>query len=326
MELRRFLLIVTATILVALILTVWFFPSNDDFRVDNPFWNGTGDISDDYRVQPLDSLADLPPSPASATLVAIPYQDYSPPELEQLRDFVSRGGRLILADDYGYGNRVLEYLGLEARFTGQVLLDPLVNYKNRYFPRIIHLQPDPLTANTDNLVFNHATGLAGITAGNTLALSSSFSFLDSDGDGARGDDEPAGPLPVISRHEIGEGQVILVADPSLFINGMDNIAENNNFIRNIAATTSALYIDQSHLVPSDLHRTRSLLQHARGLLFVPVGTVGLVLVVIIATLIPIWHKKEALPWLRINGINSPEGEGNDDTDEKAPGNAEKHYR
>lgn len=325
MELRRYLLIVTTAILIALILTVWFFPSNDDFRVDNPFWNGTRDIRDDYQIQPLDSLSDLPPLPASVTLITIPYQDYSFPELEHLKNFVSRGGRLILADDYGYGNRILGYLGLEARFAGQVLLDPLVNYKNKYFPRIIHLQPDPLTANTDNLVFNHATSLNNITAGNALALSSSFSFLDNNGDGAGGDDEPAGPLPVISRHEMGEGQIILVADPSLFINGMDNIAENNAFIRNIATTTPALYIDQSHLVPSDLHRTRSLLQHARGVLFIPFGTVGLVLAVIIATLIPIWHKKKELQWHGTNAIDPRKGENNGDTVEKKTGDTEKHY-
>lgn len=325
MELRRFLLIVTSAILIALILTVWFFPSNDDFRVDNPFWNGTGDVSDDYQAQPIDSLDDLPTSTSPVTLITIPYQDYSPTELEQLRDFISRGGRLILADDYGHGNRVLEYLGLEARFTRQALLDPLVNYKNKYFPRIIHLQPDPLTVNTDNLVFNHATSLSGIAAGNALAASSSFSFLDRDGDGTRGDNETTGPLPVISCHEIGDGQVILVADPSLFINSMDNIAENNAFIRNIAITTTALYIDQSHLAPSDLHRTRSLLQHARGLLFVPAGTVGLVLVVMIATLIPIWHKKKGLPWHRTDGINSPKGEDDGDTIEETTGNTEKHY-
>ena len=41
--------------------------------------------------------------------------------MEQLRRFTVRGGRLILADDYGYGNRILEYLGLAPRFAEQVL-------------------------------------------------------------------------------------------------------------------------------------------------------------------------------------------------------------
>ena len=295
MELRRFLLIITVTLLIVLILTVWFFPSNDDFRVDNPFWNGIRDIRAEYQVQPLGSLADLPSSPDGATLLVIPYLSFTSTELEHLNYFASRGGRLIIADDYGHGNQILEYLGLKVRFSGQILLDPLVNYKNKYFPRIIHLQPDPLTENTDNLVFNHATSLTNITADNALALTSPFSFLDYNSNGTREDNEPTGPLPVISRHELGNGQVITISDPSIFINSMGTIADNEGLIQNIVATASVLYIDQSHLAFSELHRTRSLLQQARSLLSTPIGTAGLVLAVIIVVLIPIWLIKKKTP-------------------------------
>jgi len=291
-ELRRFLLIITVTLLIALILTVWFFPSNDDFRVDNPFWNGIRDVRADFQVQPLDSLADLPSSPDGATLLVRPYQSCTSAELEHLNQFVARGGNLIMADDYGHGNQILESLGLEARFSGQILLDPLINYKNKHFPRIIHVQPDPLTVNTDHLVFNHATSLINIAGSNTLALSSPFSFLDYNGDGTRDSGEPTGPLPVISRHGLGSGQVILISDPSLFINSMDTIASNDSFIQNIAANTPVLYIDQSLLTSSELHRTKSWLQQVRSLFSTPAGTAVLVLAAIIVALIPIWQKKK----------------------------------
>lgn len=292
MDLRRFLLIITVTLLIVLVLTVWFFPSNDDFRVDNPFWNGIRDVRADYQVQPLDSLEELPSSPDGATLLVIPYLSCTSKGLEHLNYFVSRGGRLIIADDYGHGNQILESLGLEARFSGQILLDPLINYKNKRFPRIIHVQPDPLTVNTDNLVFNHATSLINITGNNTLALSSPFSFLDDNGNGTRDSGESTGPLPVISRHGLGSGQVILISDPSLFINSMDTIAGNDSFIQNIAANTPVLYIDQSLLTFSELYRTRSWLQQVRSLLSTPVVTAVLVLAAIIVALIPIWQKKK----------------------------------
>ncbi len=292
MELRRFLFILTAVLIIALILTVWFLPSNEDFRVDNPFWNGIKNIRAEYQVQPLDSLANLPSSPDGATLLVIPYLSCTSTELEHLNYFVSRGGRLIIADDYGHGNEILADLGLEARFSGQVLLDPLINYKNKHFPRIVHLHPDPLTENTDELVFNHATSLINITDDNALALSSPFSFLDYNGDGTREDVEPTGPLPVISRHELGDGEVILISDPSIFINSMDTIADNEGLIQNIAATASVLYVDQSHLTSSDLHRTKSWLQQVREILSTPIVTAGLVLAAIVAALIPIWYKKK----------------------------------
>ena len=291
MGLHRFLAIITVTLLGGLVLAVWFLPASEDFRAENTLWNGISRLGAGYPYRSLDSLSGLPPEPPGATLITIPYTDYAAAELEQLKSFVTRGGRLILADDYGYGNRVLEYLGLGARFSGAVLLDPLVNYKNENFPRIVHLEPDPLTENYDNLAFNHATGLTDVPAGNILALSSSFSYLDSNGDGTQQEDEPAGPLPVISRHEIGRGQVVLVADPSIFINGMEDIGGNAAFIKNIVATSPSLYIDQSHLKASELHRTRSWLGQARRLLATLVGTVLLVITAITAALAPLRHRK-----------------------------------
>ncbi len=292
MGLRSFLIIVAVTLIIAVILAVWFFPLNDDFRVDNPFWNGLDEIRAKYDIEPLDSLSGIPSSPSGTSLLVIPYLDFTSTELWQLNNFVSQGGRLIIADDYGHGNQILTYLGLKVRFSGDVLLDPLINHPNEYFPRIHQFQPDPLTANTNNLVLNHATSLAHITADTALALSSPFSFLDHNGNGTREADEPAGPLPVISRHDLNSGEVILVSDPSLFINGMYMIEDNYSFIQNIAATSSAVYLDQSHLAYSELHHTKSWLQQGRRLLATPTGTVVLVIAVILLSLIPLWHRRE----------------------------------
>ena len=292
MELRRFLVIITIALVVALIISVWFFPSNEDFRVENPFWNGTRDISASYPVMPLQSLSDLPSPPQEATLILIPYLNCTPTELEQLNRFVSRGGRLILADDYGHGNQILQYLGLRARFSRQTLLDPLTNYKSKQFPRIVNLEPGPLTSHSGNLVFNHATCLINVATTDTLAFSSPFSFLDRNDSGVWEEGETTGPLPVISQHELGSGQVILVSDPSLFINSMEAIEGNDSFIRNIADTTTSLYLDQSHLSPSELHQTKNLLAQTRSLLATPPGTAGLLILALIITLKPVWHKKK----------------------------------
>jgi uncharacterized membrane protein len=293
MELRRFLLIIAAALAIVLIIAVWFSPSNEDFRMENPFWNGTRDIGTSYPVLPMESLSELPDSPQGATLILIPYLNCTTTELEQLNSFVVRGGRLVLADDYGRGNHILEYLGLRARFSGEALLDPLVNYKNKQFPRIFHLEPSPLTSHNESLVFNHATSLANVTTVNTLALSSPFSFLDLNDSGMWEEGEPMGPLPVISHHNLGNGQVILVADPSLFINSMKAVAGNDGLIQNIVAVTATnIYFDQSHLPLSELHQTKSLLAQAHGWLATPPATAGLVTLALILAMRPIWHKKK----------------------------------
>jgi hypothetical protein len=244
-------------------------------------------------VAPLQSLSDLPPSPQGATLILIPYLEFTPAELEQLNSFITQGGTLVLADDYGYGNQILEYLGLKARFSGQTLLDPLCNYKNKWLPRISHLTPGSITTNTESLILNHATCLTNIETDNTLARSSSFSFLDLNGNQTQDKDEPSGPLPVISYHNLGNGQLILISDPSIFINSMETIEDNCTFIQNLTAiTTSELLVDQSHLPPSNLHHTKNMLADVHGWLITPVGTVGVVIVALTITLMPIWHKTE----------------------------------
>ncbi len=293
MELRRFLAILTIALVIILVIVVWFFPSNEDFRVENPFWNGTRDISSLIPASPLTSLFELPSSPQGATLILIPYLDFTPTELGELNSFVTQGGTLVLADDYGYGNHLLEYLGLKARFSGQILLDPLFNYKNKWFPRISHLTSTSITDNTESLVLNHATCLIDVEADDVLALSSSFSSLDLNGNETWDEDEPTGPLPVISHHNLAGGQLILISDPSIFINSMETIENNYNFIQNIAGiTTSRLFIDQSHLPPSNLHQGKNLLTSVRDYLITPVGTLSLVILALTITLMPIWYKRE----------------------------------
>ena len=292
MELRRFLVILTMALVIVLATAAWFCLSNDDFRSDNPSWNGIKDMNSSYAASPLRSLSDLPLLSQGSTLILIPYLDFSPTELEALHSFVTRGGTLILADDYGFGNKVLIHLGLEARFSGHALLDPLFNHRNKSFPRITHIIASPITSNTESLTLNHATCLMNVETGDALALSSSFSFLDLSGNGSQDEGEPTGPLPVISHHNLGNGKIILISDPSIFINSMENLASNRTFIQNIAAITiSQLLVDQSHLPPTNLDQTKKLLASVRDSVTTTVGAVSLVIVALAITLMPIWHER-----------------------------------
>jgi hypothetical protein len=287
-QLHKVITITTLLVILALTALVWFFPSNDDFRLENKFWNGASEtLSGPFR--PVKSLAQLP---AGSTLLLIPYVDFTAAELQTVKDFVVQGGTLILADDYGYGNRVLEFLGFKARFSGRPLLDPLVNYKNQWFPRVVHLSDSPLTEGIENLALNHATAIANVAADEVIAQSSAFSYLDLNANEKQEANEPNGPHPVISRHSLGGGQVILIADPSLFINSMSGIEDNHQLIQNIATlNTTPPLVDQSHLTPSNLHQTKDLLASARGSLASPLGTLGVVALALSLTLLPFWRER-----------------------------------
>jgi hypothetical protein len=292
MELRRFLIILGVILVLMFTIVAWFYPANTDFLADNPFWNGTKDISSSYSIGMARSLAALPSEPQGVTIVLIPYLEYTPAELGEISNFVTTGGTLVLADDYGYGNQVLEYLGLGVRFSGHVLLDPICNYKSKWFPKISRLVPGPVTSNVDSLVLNHATCLDYVQDSDVLAVSSSFSFLDLNDNQVWDEEEPTGPLPVISYHNLGEGKVLLISDPSIFINSVKGLEDNHAFIDNIAAiSTSGLIIDQSHLPPSNLLQVKNVLGSVRDFFGYPAGAVGLVIVALVVALRPIWHKR-----------------------------------
>ncbi len=292
MTLRRFLVSLAIASVVILAVMIWFMPLDDDFRVGNTFWNGSSGLDSYLTLTPLETLADLPVATEGATLILIPYIELTQPELEDVRRFVNVGGTLVLADDYGYGNQVLSHLGIGARFSGQALLDPLFSYKNQHLPRVFNLSPGSVTDDVESLVLNHATCLTDIEGGDVLAMSSSFSYLDLNDNQRWDEGEPTGAMPVISSHIQASGRVILVSDPSIFINSMGILDDNYGIIENIAGITSSrLFLDQSHLPYSDLHHTKDLLADVRGVLTTPAGTLALVAVLLIIILRPKWPRK-----------------------------------
>ena len=278
-------------IIVAIILSVviWSLPSTGDFHANNLSWNGAKDTNSFLPMSPLHSLDELPAVVHETTLLVIPYLDFTNSELKKLSDFVNRGGNLILADDFGFGNHALDYLGLEARFAGQPLLDPVYYYINPSFPRIIDIKPTPITGDVEVLTLNHATGLHNIEEDEAAAISSLFSFLDENGNGKKDELEATGPLPVISQHSLGNGTVILISDPSIFINSMNDIGNNDVFLMNLSAfTTSSILIDESHLPQSKLDRSRGMVVSLRKFLTAPISVIGLIIAIMVVTSLPIW--------------------------------------
>lgn len=292
MTLRRFLATLTVAVVLLLLIAVWLYPSDEDFRAENPFWNGASGLFPASGFVPLESLKDLPASPHGAGLLLIPRVPPSAPDIAALGAFVAAGGTLVLADDYGYGNQVLEGLGLNARFSGDALLDPLFSYRNPWLPRVHHVAARSVTAGVEAIVLNHATALTGVAGGEILASTSSFSFLDADDNGMRDDGEEAGPLPVVSLHGVGAGKVILIADPSIFINSMSGMEGNGAFVRSISRLSgSGVFVDQSHLGRSHLDEARQTLAVARSIVSKPAVMLALLATLLGVILRPIWHRE-----------------------------------
>jgi len=122
--------------------------------------------------------------------------------------------------------------------------------KRPEFPVCYDLRTDQLTVNVTTLQLNHASSVtlgAGATA---IAYSSAASWLDSDGDSEYGVGEPMGPFPLLARETLGEGTIVLLADPSVLINGMTGYLDNarfaDNLITYLCSARSAMFFDESH--------------------------------------------------------------------------------
>ena len=69
-------------------------------------------------------------NPTNTVLIVIPHQRPTGDDVDRIESYLDRGGTVVLADDYGFGNVILEGVGLAYRFSGIPLLDPLFNYRN----------------------------------------------------------------------------------------------------------------------------------------------------------------------------------------------------
>lgn len=242
--------------------------TTEDFSIFNTGWNGTsglavatyetGNFAPSFRVDASGTdvtvaelgFEELGLDPATDAVAVIgPSAPFTAADGQVMGAFVRGGGVLLLADDFGTGNSLLSSMGALSRFSGELVLD-LSFDKRPEFPVCYDLRVDPLMVNVTTLQLNHASSIvqgAGITA---IAYSSAASWLDSNGNAMYDVDEPMGPFPLIARETLGAGTIVLLADPSVLINGMtdymDNARFSDNLVSYLCSARSAMFFDESH--------------------------------------------------------------------------------
>jgi hypothetical protein len=292
-EPRKVLLVLMLTILLVSCAIVWFYPPIGDFRTDNPSWNGYSELSRQTNATALEALSDLPSQGRGTALILVPYEQFTQQELTEINSYVASGGELILLDDYGYGNQVLSSQGLAAKFSGKTLLDPLFDYKNKWFPTITEFPATTANVNVSSIVLNHATYLDQTTGVTPLAYSSSFSFADINGDENWNSSDASGPLPVAAYAKVNQGYVVIISDPSIAINSMLGLGENAAFINKILSiqgSDAQVYIDQSHLPNTPLDESKAVLATVYGIVASPWVTLTLIAVAMAYSFKRFWKR------------------------------------
>ena len=284
MKTSRLMGLVIILVVFVSLAAIWFYPSVQAFMASNTMWNGINKFSKEFNVQNIDSFAALPVAPKQDVLIAIPYVPYTTDELAQMKQFVENGGKLVMMDDFGYGNSFLEYAGIPARFDNTPLLDPLFNYKNEYFPRILDFNASVTSSGIKVIAFNHGTALSAVSQSQVLAWSSSMSFLDTNQNGNLDPGETQGPFVVAASISLGEGTVDLVSDSSMIMNAAAGSNDNNAFVNYLMTsngTPAKVLFDRSQVTKSPLDASKIQLDNMRGVLSNPYTLVGIVALVFV---------------------------------------------
>ncbi len=253
-------------------LAVPILTTNTDFSIYNTDWNGcskltvrtykTGDLLPEISLKNTDTDTrivhdsfinyDLE-SNISSILIIGPSLTFSDSEANYILAFLSDGGRVLLADDFGTGNDLLRKINSTIRFSSSLLID-LAYEKKPQYGVVFNFQNHPITTNVSRILLNYATSLSVGDNTTVLASSSDGSWLDSDMNGRMDLGEQKGPLPVLAVERYGEGELILLSDPSVLVNLMykylDNSVFDDNLLGYLGSGRDVILIDESHRAPT----------------------------------------------------------------------------
>lgn len=242
--------------------------SSAAFGSYNAAWDGASELRDEAQAVGTESeivrntsrYTSVTPNGTLAVVLS-PQNGYSPAETDRLRRFVRNGGTLLVAEDFGrHSNDLLASLGAQARVGGQLLRDERYNYRSPALPVARNVSArnmsarnvsarnasnSTLTQGVDALTLNRGTPVQPNGA-TVLVSTSPYAYVDADGDAELDSNETVGTRPVATVESVGDGRVIVVGDPSAFINVMLDRPGNRAFVRSVFGAHERVLLDYSH--------------------------------------------------------------------------------
>jgi hypothetical protein len=219
----------------------------------NPGWDGTSTVRETIDTTPSETPVVVETTAysrvdANGTLVIIlaPRTSYSATDVAQIQRFLDRGGTVLIAEDRRIEtNQLLARLGASTRIDGRPVRDPQTFYRDPSLPVVTNLTNTSLTRDVESITLNGGTVLQPGNA-TTVAQSSEFAYLDRNGNAELDSDEQFRAYPIATRERIGDGQLFVLSDPSVFINRMVERDGNRQLVVQSAASHDRVIMDFSH--------------------------------------------------------------------------------
>ncbi|WP_292423366.1 DUF4350 domain-containing protein [Methanoregula sp.] len=235
-------------LMAALILATHLTSNNLDFSQYNPDWNGTSrffsDLDRHHTVMVQDSAQLASYRNNALLLIIAPERSPTGAEITAYQAFLDRGNTIVLADDFGTGREILQRI--RSRIT---ILDGNLSSIDREYadPYTIVVYPVENASPVENcgaIVMDRPAPLDG---GEPLVMTSILSWVDTNGDRRININEVMGEFPVISAEEISRGRIVVISDPSIFINSMQDIGDrwgNRCLLNNLIHYNGTVLVDQ----------------------------------------------------------------------------------
>ncbi|WP_435181711.1 DUF4350 domain-containing protein [Halorussus sp. AFM4] len=247
------LLLVGLTLTVVAAVVGYGSVSSAAFGAYNSGWDGTSALRSTAAgtgaqvtvAQETDAYDRAAPRRTVAFVVA-PTSTYDSRAILRLREFVRRGGVLVVAaDDNESVNYLLQGLGARARLDGRPLRDARVNFRTPAMPVVSTGPNQSLVSGVDGVTLNYGTAVR--PRGATVVLNTSeYAYLDTNRNGTIDEGERLAARPVATVERIGAGRVVAVSDASVFINAMLDRPGNRQFVRELVDGRSRVLVDSSH--------------------------------------------------------------------------------
>lgn len=246
------LILVALAAAIAVALVIGGATSAAAFSPFNPGWEGLSefnDVADETGIdrETITDAAAYNDLPGEGTIaVIIEPGTYSEQEIDAIAGFLDRGGTVVIATrEPAPGGELLAALGSDIAIDGDSLRDDREYDPTPDFPRVTNVANDSVAENAEGMTLNHGTALTLQGDARPVANSSRYSYLDRNNDGSPGNDDELGARPVVAVDDVGEGTVIAVSDPSVFINAMLERDGNRALAAGILAEGQLAVIDRS---------------------------------------------------------------------------------
>jgi len=214
----------------------------EDFSIANYGWNGMSELykftRNAYRVRlaPAEMFRETR-LPENAIVVIINPVKEIPPE--KLYRYVSSGGRVLIADDFANGNIMLTEFGMS--ITGEkVTCGKNDSYYGKVCcPELTQFAGHPITRGINTVVSNYPSAIEAGSDAYVLSRFPDSCFYDTNLNGIRDMDEiDAGGAAFLVAYRAGKGRMVVLSDPSVFINEMFQLMDNRRLYENILSWLS----------------------------------------------------------------------------------------